>query len=103
MTNGSEPRHGATSVARSAQNMGLFRDLRLGAAGLSRRVDRRRLSCCICGTRSTFRTDLDFSALMKDARYVSLTTIVTNVILVALSDRGRVWIARWRGERLPGD
>ena len=28
--------------------------------------------------------DLNFSALMKDAQYISLTTIVTNAILVAL-------------------
>jgi membrane protease YdiL (CAAX protease family) len=32
---------------------------------------------------STIPADLDFSALMKDARYISLSTIVTNVILVA--------------------
>lgn len=31
---------------------------------------------------STIPADLDFSALMKDARYISLSTIITNVILV---------------------
>jgi CAAX protease family protein len=42
---------------------------------------------------TTFRVDLDFSDAMKDAQYVSLTTIVTNVILVALLVVV-IWIAR---------
>jgi uncharacterized protein len=42
---------------------------------------------------ATFRLDVDFSDAMKDAQYVSLTTIFTNVILVALLIVA-VWIAR---------
>ena len=82
MTNGSETAHGATSVAYGAQNMGLLRDLRLGAARLSRRDDRDDGGAVSVGPVDD-SSRLDFSALMKDARYISLSTIVTNVILVA--------------------
>ena len=41
---------------------------------------------------TTFPADLDFSALMKDARYISLSTIITNVILVAVLVLA-IWIA----------
>lgn len=41
----------------------------------------------------TFRIDVEFSDAMKDAQYVSLTTIVTNAILIVLLIVA-VWIAR---------
>jgi len=42
-------------------------------------------------------TDLDFSALMKDARYVSLTTIVANVVQVSLLIAA-AWVAGWKAQ-----
>ena len=46
---------------------------------------------------ATFPADLDFSGLMKDAQYISLSTIVTNVILVALLVVA-VWIGHWKAK-----
>lgn len=42
---------------------------------------------------ATFRFDVEFTDAMKDARYISLTTIVTNAILITLLVVA-VWIAR---------
>jgi uncharacterized protein len=46
---------------------------------------------------ATIPTNLDFSALMKDAHYISLSTIVTNTILVACLVVP-AWIAHWKAK-----
>jgi membrane protease YdiL (CAAX protease family) len=44
---------------------------------------------------ATIPSDFDFSALMKDAQYVSLTTIIANVIQVGILI-GATWIVGWK-------
>ena len=46
---------------------------------------------------ATIPADLDFSALMKDAHYVSLTTVIANIIQVGVLILA-VWIARWAAQ-----
>ena len=46
---------------------------------------------------ATIPADLDFSALMKDAQYVSLTTVIANIVQVSVLIAA-VWIVGWRAQ-----
>ena len=46
---------------------------------------------------ATIPVDLDFSALMKDAQYVSLTTVIANIVQVSVLIAA-VWIVGWRAQ-----
>jgi CAAX protease family protein len=92
MSNGSEPR-AAQSQSSTPRTWGYFATF--GWALLAHVV----ASILTVGAvylwdPATIPTDLNFSALMKDAHYVSLTTVVANTIQVSVLVLA-VWIVHW--------
>lgn len=92
MTNGTEPLPMQPPAAAEPKIWGYFATL--GWALLAYAVaSLLTLLVMLLWDPTTLPADLDFNALMKDARYISLSTIITNVILVSFLVLV-IWVAR---------